>query len=405
MTAKQALAGIKIADFSWIQVAPLVTKEFAHHGATVVKVESSTKTDMQRTLPPMAGSIQGVNRSGCFCAANDGKYSIALDLRQPRGLEIAKRLIAWSDIVVENFMPGAMKRMGLGYEELQKIKEDIIMLSISMFGQTGRYAKKAGFGTQLTSTVGFAELTGWPDREPITLPTALPDQLAPWYGVCAVLGALDHRRRTGKGSYIEISMFETGLTFLSEAVLDYTVNGRVWSRNGNRCSYAAPHGVYPCQGDNRWCAIAVFNDKEWEALCRVMGEPEWTKLDSFATFLGRKENEGELDRLVGEWTINFTAEEVMKRCQEAGIAAGVVESNKDFFDDPQLKDRHHFWMLEHPEMGITPYDAPSYKLSKTSAQPGMPAPCLGEHNEYVCTEILNMSDEEFIELLNAGVLK
>ena len=405
MAAKQALAGMKIADFSWAQVGPMTTKQFARHGATVVKVESSVNVDVQRTFPPMAGGIQGVNRSGTFSSSNGGKYSMTLDLKHSRGMETAKRLIAWSDIVVENFMPGTMKRMGLGYEELQKIKEDIIMLSISMFGQTGRYAKKAGFGTQLTSTVGFAELTGWPDREPITLATALPDQVAPWYGVCAVLGALDHRRRTGKGSYIEISMFETGLTFLSEAVLDYTVNGRVWSRNGNRCSYAAPHGVYPCQGDNRWCAIAVFNDKEWEALCRVMGEPAWTKLDSFVTFLGRKENEGELDRLVGEWTINFTAEEVMKRCQEAGIAAGVVESNKDFFDDPQLKDRHHFWMLEHPEMGITPYDAPSYRLSKTPAQPGMPAPCLGEHSDYVCTKILNMSDEEFVELDEAGIFR
>jgi benzylsuccinate CoA-transferase BbsF subunit len=405
MVAKQALAGIKITDFSWIQVAPLVTKAFAHHGATVVKIESSTKLDMQRTLPPMAGGVEGINRSGSFASPNDNKYSIALDLKHPRGLEIAKRLVDWADVVVENFMPGAIGAMGLGYEELRKTKEDIIMLSMSMFGQTGRYARKPGFGTQLTSTVGFAELVGWPDRDPITLPTALPDQVAPWYGVCAVLGALDYRERTGKGSYIDISLYETGISFLAQAMLDYSVNERVWNRNGNHCSYAAPHGVYPCQGDNRWCTIAVFNEGEWEALCEVMGAPEWTKLDTFATFLARKDNERELDSLVGGWTVNYTPEEVMRRCQEAGIAAGVVESNKDLFDDPQLRDRRHFWMLEHPEMGVVPYDGPSFRLSRTPAEPGMPSPCLGEHNEFVCTQILDMPDEEFIELDKAGVFK
>ena len=394
MAVKQALAGIKIADFSWIQVAPLVTKQFAQHGATVVKVESSTKLDMQRTLPPMAGGVEGINRSGSFASPNDNKYGITLNLKHPKGLEIAQRLIAWSDVVVENFMPGTMAQMGLDYKEMQRIKKNIIMLSMSMFGQTGRYARKGGFGTQLASAVGFTELTGWPDREPITLPTALPDQVAPWYGVCAVLGALDYRRRTGKGMYIDISLYETGMTFLSQAVLDCSANGRIWSRAGNRCSYAAPHGVYPCRGNDRWCAIAVFNDREWDALCKVMMEPQWTKLDKFATFLGRKENEDELDRLVGEWTINYAAEEVMQKCQGAGIAAGVVESNKDLLDDPQLKDRHHFWMLEHPEMGVTPYDGPSFRLSRTPAEIVRPAPCLGEHNEYVCTHILNMRDEE-----------
>jgi crotonobetainyl-CoA:carnitine CoA-transferase CaiB-like acyl-CoA transferase len=172
---------------------------------------------------------------------------------------------------------------------------------------------------------------------------------------------------------------------------------------GNSCSYAAPHAVYKCRGDERWCAISVFSDAEWKAFCQVMGNPAWTENPEFATLLGRKQNEEELNRLVEQWTTNHSAEEVMEAMQKAGVAAGLAENGEDLHKDPQLKHRHHFWMLEHPEMGVTSYDGPPFRLSKTPAELHMHGPCVGEHNEYVYTQLLGMSDEEFIELLSEGV--
>ena len=200
-----------------------------------------------------------------------------------------------------------------------------------------------------------------------------------------------------------MSQFEAGVNFLTPLVLDYCVNNRVASRAGNYCSYAAPHNAYRCRGQDRWCTIAVFSNEEWQSFCLVTRNPLWTRDERFATLLGRKEHELELDRLVEEWTINYTAEEVMTLMQKGGVAAGIVETNQDLLQDPQLRHRHHFWVLNHREMGPLSHMGQACQLSKTPAELKMAAPCLGEHNEYVCTKILGMSDEEFVELLQQGV--
>jgi benzylsuccinate CoA-transferase BbsF subunit len=401
----QALEGVKVADFSWAVMGPLIAKYLADHGATVVKVESSTRVDVMRTVVFYAQNIAGVNRNPVQASYNSNKYDVTLNLKNTRGLEVAKRLIAWSDVVIENFAPGTMERWGLSYRDLSKVKPDIIMMSGSLEGQTGPHAKGAGVGITFQALAGFTNLVGWPDRPPAGMPNAYTDFVAPWYGVAAIVGALDYRRRTGKGLYIDLSQLETGVSFLSPTILDYTTNGRVQGRMGNGCSYAAPHAVYRCRGDERWCAISVFSDEEWEAFSRVIGNPAWTKTPKFATLLGRRQNEEELNRLVEQWTINHFAEEVMEVMQKAGVAAGVAETGEDLHKDPQLKHRHHFWMLKHPEMGITSYDGPSYRLSKTPVELRMHGPCVGEHNDYVFTEMLGMSDEEFLELLSEGVFE
>lgn len=405
MQKEQALQGVKVADFSWVITGPLATKYLADHGATVVRVESKSKLDLARAYIPYAGGIPGVNRCAFFAAYNSNKYSITLNLNHSEGIEIARRLIAWADLVIENFMPETMEGWGLGYEELKKIKPDIIMIRASMQGQTGPYASQPGFGTMMQASAGFTRLVGWQDRPPAGTAIPYTDFIAPWYIVIAALGALDYRGRTGKGQCIDLSQLEAAISFLSPAILDYTVNRRVQDPMGNCCPYAAPHGAYRCKGEDRWCAIAVFNDEEWKALVQVMGNPEWSQQTRFATLLGRKENEEELDRLVEEWTINYPPEEVMQVLQEAGVAAGLVENGKDLHQDPQLKHRHHFWLLKHPEMGVTAYDGPSFRLSETPAELNRAAPCLGEHTEYVCREILGMSDEEFVALLAEGVLE
>lgn len=403
--ARQALEGVKVLDFSWVIAAPIVSEQLAMHGATIIKLESSHRLDVCRLYTPMLDNIQGVNRCGGFTAYNANKLSITIDIRKPRAMEVVKRLVAWCDIVLENFRPGVMERMGLSWEELKKINPDIIMLRVSIQGQTGPRANNPGLGGSFQASVGFTELIGWPDREPVQIPVAFSDHIVPYYIAVIAIAALDYRDKTGRGIYCDADQYEPGLNFLMPAALDYTANKRVWTRQGNRHPYACPHGVYQCQGDDRWIAITVFTDEEWRAFTRVVGEPGWTKSPKFSTFLARKQNEDEMDRFVESWTVNYAAEDVMKMMQESGVAAGVVESNKDLFEDPQLAHRNHFVSLKHPEIGLHAYDATSYRLSKTPAEIKLPAPCLGEHNTYVCTEILGMSHEEFIQFSEQGVFE
>jgi benzylsuccinate CoA-transferase BbsF subunit len=402
---RRPLEGLKIIDFTWLISGPVACKFMADYGAEVIKVESHSIPEGARLTTPFKDNVAGIDRSAMFANYNSSKYSFSLNLNHPKGLEIAKRLVAWADVVVESFRPGVMKRWGLNYEELRKIKPDIIMLSMTMQGQTGPFSRQPGVGTHLQALAGITHLTGWPDREPVGTPIPYPDFISPWYIIVAIMAALDYRRRTGQGLYIDISQLETSLHFMAPPLLDYMVNGRIQSRVGNQHSYAAPHGVYRCRGDNRWCAIAIFTDSEWHSFCEAIGRLGWTKEPKFATFLDRKENESELNWLVEEWTLIHTAEEVMDLLQAAGVTVGVVQDGQDILErDTQLQHRHHFWVFEHPETGQHVTEVAPYRLSLTPGEPKWAAPCLGEHNEYVCTQILGMSDEEFVQLLADGVL-
>jgi len=353
----------------------------------------------------MAGGTKGLNRSGAFAAYNNDKLSIALNLKKPGAMAVLHQLIAWCDIVVENFSPGVMEKMGLAWEGLQKINRDIILLRVSLNGQTGPRARQPGFGGPFQSQVGFTELIGWPDREPVLIPIAITDQVVPWYATIVALAALDYRDRTGRGLYLDIGQFESGLNFLTPIILDYTVNRRTWIRNGNRHPDACPHGVYRCQGDDRWVAIAIFDDRQWVDFIAAIGQPPWAGSPQFRTLEARKASEDELDRLIETWTLNQAAEDVMQIMQGHRVPAAVVANNQDLHQDPQLDHRHHFIRLQHPEMGSAAYDSPSFRLSRTPGQPQLPAPCLGEHTAYVCTEILGMPDDEFLQLMADGVFE
>jgi crotonobetainyl-CoA:carnitine CoA-transferase CaiB-like acyl-CoA transferase len=403
---EQALKGLKVADFSWYIAGPSIPMWLAHHGAEVIRVESLTRPDELRGIEPFKDGIAGINRSGCYANFNSNKYGMALNLNHPRGVEVARKIIAWADVLVENFTPGTMARKwGLGYESVREINPGIVMVSTSPMGQTGPEAQQGGFGLELVSRGGFTHFTGWPDQEAVGVGYPYTDTASPPLGVVAILAALEYRRRTGKGQYIDISQHEVAVQHLTPAVLDYTANGNEGGRIGNRHHQAAPHGAYRCRGEDRWCAIAVFTDEEWRAFCGVIGQPELAEDNKFKTLTDRKQNEDELDRLVEAWTANLPPEEVMQNMQAAGVAAGVVQSGKDLIEDPQLKHRHHFWYLDHPEMGKCAYDGPPFHLSETPGELNRPAPCLGEHTEYVCTQILGIPDEEFIGLLAEGVFE
>jgi len=396
---KHVFEGLKVVDFGWIGVGPIGAAFLGAHGATVVRVESNVRPDGLRTMSPFKDNAPGLNRSGFFAKPNFSKYGVSLNLTRPKGVEVAKRLVAWADVVVAGYTPGTVEKWGLGYKELEKIKSDIIMISTSLQGGTGPHSKMPGFGSQLVALNGFTHLTGWPDLDPAGPFGAYTDFIGCEILVLALTSALLHRSRTGEGQHIDVSQFETGVHYLAPIVLDYNANGRIWNRMGNRSVHAAPHAAYRCSGQDRWCAVAVRDDEEWSCFCRVLDNPEWTGDQKFSTLQGRLEHQDELDRLVEEWTQNRTAEEVMALMQAAGVPAGVVQTAEDIHNDPQLRHYHFLRELEHPEIGKHYYDGIPFVLSKTPGELNMPAPCLGEHNEYVYRELLGMSEEEYVDLL------
>ena len=403
--AKQVFEGLKVADFSWVGVGPQVGRELAEHGATVVRVESHRAPDSLRTFSPYYEFKTGLDRAPFGVAYNTQKYSMSLDLKNQRAQEVAKRLVTWADIVTDAFTPGTMAKWGLDYDSCKKIKPDIIYFSTCQMGQWGPYANFGGYGFFAAAMAGYSHVTGWPDRDPNVMYNNYTDFISPWYLTTAVIAALLHRRKTGEGSYMEQSQYEAGVSFMGPALLDCAVNDRVAGRQGNRDPYFVPHGAYPCLGNDRWIVISVRRDEEWRALCRVMGDPSWATDARFATFLARKENEDELDRLLGEWTKDNTDRELMAVLQANGVPAGVVQTCEDLVEnDPQLKERRHFRRLPHKVMGMRAWNAPAYILSETPNDIWKGGATLGEDNEFVYKDILGYTDDEIADFLVEGVI-
>jgi crotonobetainyl-CoA:carnitine CoA-transferase CaiB-like acyl-CoA transferase len=271
-------------------------------------------------------------------------------------------------------------------------------------GQKGPLKNFGAYGMFGTTYAGFSHLLGLPDREPLPIFNNYSDFISPWYLTSAVIAALIRRKKTGKGMYLDQSQVEAGVTFLGPLLLDHVVNGRVPMRMGNRDPYMAPHGIYPCQGNDLWVAIAVSNEEEWQAFCGMIGNPEWAADRRFSTLQSRLENQDELDGLIGEWTRTYAREQVMEMMQDAGVPCGVVKNAEDLFACPQLEHREHFRLLDHTVIGKHAYQAPAYRLSKTPNHIHKAGPCLGEDNEWVYREILGLSDADIEELLVEGVI-
>jgi benzylsuccinate CoA-transferase BbsF subunit len=307
--------------------------------------------------------------------------------------------------VVENFFPGQMQKWKLDYESLKKINPGLIMFSASTQGQTGPHARVPGMGVHLMGSSGFVQLICYPDRDPLPLPIAYTDSIGPRFGMTVLAAALAYREKTGVGQYLDLSQFEASLHFIGPPVLDYEVNGRIANRMGNASSCGAPHGVYQCQGDDRWCAIAVFTEDEWQRFCLALGSPAWTARPEYSTMSVRKENEEGLNSLVADWCSQRPPEEVMELLQGAGVAAGIVATGKDVFEDPQLIHRNCWWTLDHGEIGPFRHLGQTAILSRTPARGYRPAPCLGEHTEMVCRQILGMTQPDYDDLKNSGMLE
>ncbi|MBI4289662.1 MAG: CoA transferase [Chloroflexi bacterium] len=399
----KALAGLKVLDFSWFLAGPLITKYLADFGAQVVKIESKTNFDMTRASPPFKDGKPGPDRSASFRYYNTSKMDMSLKLSTPEGQALARKLAAWADVAVENFTPGVLARWGLDYEGLKKVNPRLIMLSTTNQGQSGPHSKHPGFGWNLSGLGGFNHVSGWPDREGVQPNAAYSDFATPWLAVAAILGAVDYRRRTGKGQYIDLSQYEAGLSYLSVPLLDFAVNGHERLRCGNHDDRACPHGAFPCRGDDHWCVLAAFTEAEWRSLCKVMGDPQWASDPRFASLRSRKEHEEELDRLVSVWTLEHSAEEVMDLLQEAGVEGAAVQNGQDLLEkDPQLRHRGFFQMIEHPQAGAMWHMGWPAILSRTPYRLRY-APSMGEHTDMICRDILKLSGEEIEELKSSGV--
>jgi crotonobetainyl-CoA:carnitine CoA-transferase CaiB-like acyl-CoA transferase len=398
--------GLKVVDFTWAAAGPITTRHFGDLGATVVKIESTKHPDSLRVGPPFVDGKPGINRSGFFAQFNPNKLSVCIDMTNPLGREVARKLILeWADVVVDSFTPRVMPGWGLSYEELSKTRPDLIMLSTCMQGQTGPYRDYAGFGDQGAALSGFFMLNGWPDRDPATPNGAYTDMATPHFGAVAIMAALEYRRRTGRGQHIDLSQIECGVHVLAPQILDYTVRGHVPERMANRSLRAAPHGVFPVAGDDAWIAIACETEAHWKALLTVMDSPQWSTDPRYARLPDRIANQDELEDHLADWTRSRDGMQLQRKLLEAGVPSGVALKTLDLFEDPQLVHRQHFVPLDHPEMGTWKYDELAFKLPDSPSHLCSAAPLLGQHTEQVLKECLGYSDAEYSALCEAGALQ
>ncbi len=382
------LEGIRVIDFSQVVAGPYTAMLLGWLGAEVIKVESARR--LRRT--PFPDTL------------NLSKMSCTLNLTSSEGAQIAKDLVQCGDVVVENFSPRTMKRFGLDYSALKKVKPDIIMVSMSAFGQTGPDHDYVGLAPGFIAATGGMHLTGFPEELPMLPGTVSVNDLhSGMYSALAIMTALHHRSKTGEGQYIDLAQAEVAATFVAEAVLEYTMTGRSPMRRGNRDISMAPHGSYRCKGDDNWVSIAVSDDQEWQAFCEVTGHPEWTLDEKFADALSRWENQDELDHLVESWTINFSHYEVMELLQGVGIAAGPSLSVEELTNDRHLKERGVF--INSTQPGSAPRVMPGLPWHSNDAAPVYsPAPLPGENNDQIFGELLGLPRERVQSLEEAKVI-
>jgi crotonobetainyl-CoA:carnitine CoA-transferase CaiB-like acyl-CoA transferase len=407
---KKPFEGINLIQLCWAGVGVYTCNYLSHYGATTIRVETSTRPDPVRLFAPFAptkpGEPLGLERSAFFSITHTApEMGISLNFKQPEAVEIFKKLVAWADVVAEGFPAGVMDKQGLDYEGLKKINPQIIMFRTCGYGHTGPMADQPGFGSILTAVTMMDNIVGWADRPPVPPSTYYTDQLSPMYASLSIMAALDYRRRTGQGQYIDHSQVETGLNYMTPLILDYQVNHREFQPKGNKSDYAAPHGIYRCKGEDRWVAIAVMSDDEWQSFIKAMGSPKWALDKKYAKAADRVKNSDALDKLVEAWTINYPPEAVEEILQKVGVGAGVVANAQDIDEDPQMNYYNFYRQIDHPYMGKLRYYHPApIKLSAVETAVGRPV-LLGEHTDYICKQILGMSQSEIDTLRQKGAFQ
>jgi len=401
-----SLADLRVVEFGGFAAGPAIGKHLADHGAEVIRVESRLWPDGFRTnYPPHKDNEPGLERAGMFAITNNNKLGVTLNLKSAAGAELAVRLIERGDVVIENFTPGTMDRLGLGHDAMSARNPGLITLSTCNQGATGPSARRAGFGTQLTALGGFTHLTGWPDRSPSLLWGPFIDYIAVAYGAVAVLAALEMRTKTGRGCHVDLSQYETGIQFMAPVMLEHFATGGVPGRMGNRHPTVAPHGVFPCAGEERWCAVSVHDDAEWARFRTALGNPDWACGENLATAAGRKAAEDALERAIAAWTGPRERAKVVETLRAAGVHVAPVNDMRDILEDPQLKHRRAFRNLDHPVIGPHSVPGPAFALPESPDCIESPAFTLGQHNSYVFRDLLGLTEDELARLEAEGALQ
>ena len=398
------LAGVKVLDFMWALAGPGATRTMADFGATVIRVESSSRLDVIRTIRPFMEGDESPEKSALFHNTNAGKRILSLDLTKPQGKEVILDLVRWCDVVTESFSPKAMKAFGLDYESLRQVNPNLIMLSTCLFGQSGPLSMFAGYGNLAAAIAGFYTITGWADREPAGPFGAYTDYIAPRYNAAALLAALDYRDRSGEGQYIDLAQAESALHFLTPAILDYVANGHIQSRQGNADLYCSPHSVYPTLGDDQHIAIACETEEHWRALCDLLPNID-SSMEAFCSVEARLANQVQLDERIVEYTKRRQGAELESALQSSGVPASVVQNSPELINDPQLKHLNHFLELPHHEGGNTVIEGPRIHLSRSGCSQDTSAPTFNRDMMYVLNEVLSYDHEKIGELLVAGILE
>ena len=401
---KDALAGFRCVDFSWVFAGPYCGQLLGDLGMEMIKIECRKRMDVVRNYPPFAFEDRRLNSSGYWNTHNRSKYSINLDMKNEKAREIITRLIATSDLVLENFSARGMKAIGFDYERLREINPRIVYCSMAGFGHRGPYKNYVAYGPMQESQAGIVHLTGWPDGQPSRVGTSYPDAAGGVSAAFSIVAALRHVKRTGQGQWIDLGQTLTAVALTDTAVIEYTVNGDIQQRNGDSSRFFAPHNVYPCSGEDQWCAISVENDADFAALVTTMGQPELARDPRFAANAARIQNRQALDDIISKWTEQHDHYEVMHRLQAAGVAAGAVLSTGELVNNEHIKARGFMESFDHPVVGEKLYPGVPFKMSETPGYIHRPAPCLGADTEHVLKNILGMSDEEIKALYDEGIL-
>lgn len=403
---KKPLEGIVVCDFTWVGAGPICTNVLGQCGAEVIKIESRKRPDILRKAGPFKDGIEeGLERSGYFANRNPNKKSISLNMSHPKARDVAVRLIKKSDIVINNFRIGQMEKWNLGYDDIKKIKPDIIYVTMSLQGNTGPHKSYMGFGMNLNALVGLTHLAAMPGKLPFGTGTNYTDHvMVPTHTVFGIMAALIYRDQTGAGQTVEVSQAEASISMKPTDVMEYVTNGRVLLPNGYHDRDAAPHGIYEVLGYRKWIAITIFNDAEWERFKRLMGDPEWAEDEKFKTVDDRLQNQDELDRRIEDWTKWQYGETLYKKLLKKGIKAGLVYDGANVVEDEALRERGFWVYLDHPVTGITLYNRIPVIFSKTPVRMEKPAPLLGEHTREVLTGLLGYNQNEVDQLAKEGVL-
>lgn len=401
MVKRLPLSGIRVVDFTWWQSGPEATVFLACLGAEVIRIESRQRPDIMRrtSVHARADEPDTLNYSAHFYSLNYSKKSCALNLTKPEAVRIARELVRVSDIVVDNFTSGVMKRRGLDYETLREINPGIIAISITGMGQTGPESLYLSYAQTTHAFTGLTSITGYEGGLPQSPGAYWGDHISAYTATFAVIAALLQRRSTGIGQYIDLSMSEAVMSTLPELFMPFTINGESKKPRGNRNERVAPHGCYRCKGDDSWVAIAVDNDREWRTFCKALGNPAWVCAGKFDTPASRLQNQNELDKYIERWTRKHTPQEVMNILQKVGIAAGVSCDLERLTSDPHLHRRGFFLRRQHPKGGEGLQMRPPWKLSGNPFQ-YYPPPGIGEHSRYVLCDLLGMTQHEFQRLVD-----